>query len=462
MQNLKKIDLFGQVFNLNINRNDKEYKSVIGGITSFLLYSCSLSYFIYKIYLWSSGQIQPNITNQPTSYVYQQHTFTKSPLMISMLKLDEDPFDLENNYITIFYQQYVGLNISQPQILIPQYINTSNPFQSLFIIPQNVTLVLNPTGLQEQGQQQQTKGGLLLALCDKQLISQNITCASDEKLQKFIQIFQGIELWITVEIYDTDTKQISSIVQEIHQLIDVYSPFFTQFQFKMTMNDIDDNIFITTSETSSYISSYTTTTQPFSQQIIYNKFGFKAFGMFMLSLSSDGNNQMVSYPKLGQILADVGSIMSTLLSISIIVQMINSVMLEDKILFQIISSYFPEIKKYKITKDYFGNITNVEFNNEKLDKQQYQIQYDMLKEKARNKISFINQVYEISRLQFIIQGLVDKQTIINSHKLGIKWLQNPEETIQYTNQEFQIEDFTLLSLDLIEKQDDIKIYEQSL
>ena len=32
----------------------------------------------------------------------------------------------------------------------------------------------------------------------------------------------------------------------------------------------------------------------------------------------------------------------------------------------------------------------------------------MLKEKARNKITFINQIYEMSRLQFLIQGLVDR------------------------------------------------------
>ena len=55
MQYFQKIDLFGSVFTLNINRNDKKYKSVIGGITSFILYLCSLMYFIYKIYLWSSG-----------------------------------------------------------------------------------------------------------------------------------------------------------------------------------------------------------------------------------------------------------------------------------------------------------------------------------------------------------------------------------------------------------------------
>ena len=40
--------------------------------------------------------------------------------------------------------------------------------------------------------------------------------------------------------------------------------------------------------------------------------------MFMISLSSDGNKLKITYPKLGEILSDFGSIMSTLLSIKII------------------------------------------------------------------------------------------------------------------------------------------------
>ncbi|KAM3129146.1 hypothetical protein pb186bvf_018782 [Paramecium bursaria] len=75
----------------------------------------------------------------------------------------------------------------------------------------------------------------------------------------------------------------------------------------------------------------------------------KAYGMYMLSLS-DENNQMVFYPKLGQILDNLGSIMSALQIIIIIIQMIYSIKLEDKILFLIISSYFQRSKNIILLK----------------------------------------------------------------------------------------------------------------
>ncbi|KAM3136069.1 hypothetical protein pb186bvf_011874 [Paramecium bursaria] len=456
MQNFKRLDLFGSVFTLNINRNDKEFRSIIGGITSFLLYSCSLAYFIYKIYLWSSGLIQPNINSQSTSFDYQEYAFQTPPIGINMFTSQEDPFDPQNNYVTFLYLQFDGFNASEPQVIKPQIKNLNG--QSSFIEPQNVHLVLNPTDQKQNGLKTQMKGTIYVAFCDEKLAKYNITCASDDKLQSFISKFQQIIIWITVHIYNTETKQIQTIVQQVFFQLDLYAPFVSQIQFKVTELDVDDNIFISTSETSKYISSCNIITQPLSQTIIKNSFGIQGFGIFMISLSSDGNISKIAFPKLGQILADVGSIMSTLLSISIIAQLINSYLLEEQILYQIISLYFPDIKNYEIKKNYFGKIVSVQVNNKSQDIQQYQVKFEIMKEKARNKITFINQIYEMSRLQFILQSLVDKQVLINSHKLGIKWVQNEEESNQQivNAQEFQIEDFTILSLESLDKQDDIK------
>ncbi|KAM3129145.1 hypothetical protein pb186bvf_018781 [Paramecium bursaria] len=87
----------------------------------------------------------------------------------------------------------------------------------------------------------------------------------------------------------------------------------------------------------------------------------------------------------------------------------------------------------------------------KLDNQQYYIQYDMFKEKARIKIMFLNQVWLINKPQLIH---------INQEQNG--YIIQRKRSIQYSNQELQCEYVTLLSPDFIEKQNDIKIYEQSL
>ena len=53
----------------------------------------------------------------------------------------------------------------------------------------------------------------------------------------------------------------------------------------------------------------------------------------------------VLFPKLGALLlADVGSIMSTLLSLSIIVSIVNGTLLEDQLHQESIQFYFPILK----------------------------------------------------------------------------------------------------------------------
>ncbi|KAM3136077.1 hypothetical protein pb186bvf_011882 [Paramecium bursaria] len=463
MQHFKKLDLFGSVFTLNVNRNDKQYKSVIGGITSFLLYFCSLAYFIYKIQLWSSGQIQPKITSQSTTFTYQEYIFQQPPIEINMNtnmnQLDEDPFDQANNYISFAYKQSDATIESEPQIIIPTKKNVSG--SSSFIIPQNISLILNPPGQKGVGQKSEVKGILYVALCDKQLSLYNITCASDEKLYNFVNKFQGIQIWVNVNIFNPETKQTQVVVLKFDMQLDFYAPFLSQLQLKITEQYIDDSIFINTQQTSKYISSCNLFSQPLSQITFQNQLGIHGFGMFMISISPDGDRQKITYPKLGEILADVGSIMSTLLSIGILAQLINSYLLEEQILYQIIASYFPDFKYHLIQKDLFGRIKSVQINNQPQDVEQYQIKLDILKEKARNKINVINQIYELSRLQFIVQGLVDRHTIINSHKLGIKWQQNQEElnSLNMNHLGLQIEDFTILSYEQLDKQDDIKIYD---
>ncbi|KAM3136071.1 hypothetical protein pb186bvf_011876 [Paramecium bursaria] len=208
MQNFKRLDLFGCLLTL--------ISIEMIRITSFLLYSSSLAQFIYKIYLWSSGLILPNITSQPTTFEYKEHTFKVSPIGINMYQQEEDPFDLDNNYVTFFYQfeiyeqtlQFTATNSSVPNINYPLIQNQTG--SSRFISPQNLSLVLNPTNKRDSGQKQQMKGSIYIymALCDKSFNYYNITCACN---QKFVDKFKNIILRITVEVYDTETKYICTI-----------------------------------------------------------------------------------------------------------------------------------------------------------------------------------------------------------------------------------------------------------
>jgi hypothetical protein len=47
---LRKLDQFGVVFSPYVRKDDKKFKTSIGGVISVILYSVALTYFIYVMY----------------------------------------------------------------------------------------------------------------------------------------------------------------------------------------------------------------------------------------------------------------------------------------------------------------------------------------------------------------------------------------------------------------------------
>ncbi|KAM3129147.1 hypothetical protein pb186bvf_018783 [Paramecium bursaria] len=81
----------------------------------------------------------------------------------------------------------------------------------------NVTLVSNSKGIQDQNNSSQQK---------EQYYYLNMTISSEEKLQKFIQTIRKLSYGLLLK-FMTQIKSRYQAFQEIHQLIDVYSAFFT-------------------------------------------------------------------------------------------------------------------------------------------------------------------------------------------------------------------------------------------
>ena len=86
----------------------------------------------------------------------------------------------------------------------------------------------------------------------------------------------------------------------------------------------------------------------------------------MIGVDSLSETQLIIYPKLGEILADVGSIMSTLMILKIIVIVVNSKLLEDTVLNKIISFYYPEITTLKFEKNVLGQPKRVLKNGKEI------------------------------------------------------------------------------------------------
>ena len=58
---LKEVDQFGAIFRPTIKLKSSEYKTLLGGVISIIIYGLSFGYFVYGIQQWASDQILPTI-----------------------------------------------------------------------------------------------------------------------------------------------------------------------------------------------------------------------------------------------------------------------------------------------------------------------------------------------------------------------------------------------------------------
>lgn len=74
MKVVRSADLFSLPFRFSVGgENDKEKKTIFGGLVSISVIVLSVAYFAYLIYLYSANKIQPNIGSTET---YARSPFT--------------------------------------------------------------------------------------------------------------------------------------------------------------------------------------------------------------------------------------------------------------------------------------------------------------------------------------------------------------------------------------------------
>ncbi|CAK68736.1 unnamed protein product (macronuclear) [Paramecium tetraurelia] len=423
MHLLRNIDQFGVTYQQEIVKDEKEYKSVMGGMTSLLLYTLSFAYFIYKIFLWLNGDILPRVSSQRSSQSYAEVEFDYDPIMFQIAGMSGnqniDPFSKTENIITPYFSYIDDIVISQKQSFLDSAVSPAREGISSSVVPQNLTLILNQKGISDQTPKYQRQLMILFERCNRTEFS---NCASQEKQDAFFkQPLNTFFITIQMRQFNTKKKEFEMITKQIYFILDEITVLYTQLLFQITESSTDTGFFLESIKKSKYISDFQTTSQQLPQNNFKRVFGNEYLATFLISIDSLGENQLIIYPKLGEILADVGSIMSTLMILKIIVIKINFKMQEDNLLITIISYYYPEFKQIRIEKNILGQINNVEKNGKTIDdKTQFIKFYDQLKDLTKEKLTLTNILYEISRLQFIVQSMQSKQELRQSHQVGIK------------------------------------------
>ncbi|CAD8213653.1 unnamed protein product [Paramecium pentaurelia] len=103
-------------------------------------------------------------------------------------------------------------------------------------------------------------------------------------------------------------------------------------------------------------------------------------------------------PKLGEVLAQIGSIVNIIMLLKILSNMINTAMFQRTILHQIIEISYPQFKVVYITKNFLGQVKQMHCNDVEIKLANFQHKYKQLLEIASKKFAFNNLIKEISQI----------------------------------------------------------------
>ncbi|CAD8074806.1 unnamed protein product [Paramecium sonneborni] len=452
---LRTADFFGAPFVQQIDPKQSIYKSAFGGLVTLLICSASLGYAIWVLYQWQNNQLSPKISN-------------------SMYVSDFSLLDLNYDAIKLYYWRF-GENQIDPfesKILLPlvmyttnfsftelQPINVSNQTsfdESKFYIPRMSLAFQNISG------EIFTTSEMYIQIvrCQEIYLKENEKCASDELTEQFFQ--QPLNTIIVQVHY----KQLNSrdgseqnSLQEFYIQIEKQNCYTLNTFLQSNFYEVQDSFLFGFSRNLEYINGAFIQPQTNSLEFCKQAYGNDVLGLIYIVMKGNQIKTIFEYPHAGDLLANIGSIVSVLFMIKHVIIIFNEYYLNKKILNELIQFYYPEFKNIIIKRNWRFKMVKVLLNSYEVDVKEFKLFYKKVQTQMQTKLSYLNLLYEMSRIYFIIRSFKYRQELKKAHQIGIKinlsqpkefidsgpnsnWTNRVSSTISYLNDE----DADLLSL----------------
>ncbi|CAK93684.1 unnamed protein product (macronuclear) [Paramecium tetraurelia] len=411
MDFLASFDKFGAVYKPKIKQEQKNYQTVFGGIISIMIYMVSFIYFCYKIYQFGKNEVNPI---QSIAYEYTQNLTmadNKDFLSFEVLGTQINPFN-RTSQILVPMMIFQGYEQMEQQAFFTQddiYNNNEVDFDIQKYTPKNISL---QNGVGDYPH----KVLIVLRICDSKT---QTNCADDAVIDSFFnQNNLLIRTTVQTEQYNSFHRSINNMSTEMIFALDRSATFYQRVIMQAQLLEIDEAPLFPTYDSKWIFSDQFIQTQSLGQSF---KSNFPALFITELSMSSVTQKKVVQYIKVSQVLADVGSIFSSLMLFSIIISTFNEFLMEQELIKQVIEIYYPQFSKFEFRRLLnFGPISEVRFEGKTVDLDQFQKFYENAKTIAKNKLTVHNSIYQTSRLQFAIQGLVAREALKKLKSQGIK------------------------------------------
>ncbi|CAD8148933.1 unnamed protein product [Paramecium pentaurelia] len=436
MNYLSFIDIFGVEFRQQINLHVKSQKSVIGGITSLFILIASFGYLAYIINQWIQFNLLPKLTNTMKADSTQELLYfeDESLFEFSYWKYQNeqvDPFNQYNNIITP-----IGI-----------YFDSDNESENISFLNQDEIISKYGTkkfGLNQIRLSQSRELMIVLVKCDHSYLSGNQSCASDKEIDDFFtSAVNYFEFQLNFKQFNSQTQQFELFKRTYYFSLDQVIATQSQISLKQTQAYIDNGILLDSIQQEIFVQDAQILTTSSSLSLWQNMLGVDTYFTITLRLDPISNELYIVYPKIGEVLAQVGSIVNVLLMLKYIILYYNEKILDRSLIDQVLSFYFADYKQLK---------------NSKVDQDKKAC--SILVEQAQKRLVYINIIYELSRIQMFLQHQFGRKKLQESHSFGIllkptnrnfnqdfdqELIEISQEHSDEENKTFLIKDFLLLS-----------------
>ncbi|CAD8104544.1 unnamed protein product [Paramecium sonneborni] len=446
---LQSIDQFGVEQKLQIPPIKPTQKSALGGLVTLILYGVSLGYFLFQFYDWQSNNKLPKVTFLQEQIQDEQKLKLDGVLAeISYLKSLNNPIDPFNPQNLIFSPklklipfdrqnvQIIPLNFSEEKLENGKIINK-------FLI-EDIQLYNSPVN---QAKRVQVNYQLTLGYCNPNSLQERQQCANQETINRFFNQTNFFQMFLYIEQFDPKTKSIVKIPK--FYVFDMIKGqlYFNQFVLKVGELSMDDGFLLPNSNQQTYLSDLQVITAQYDQEYSKNVYGEELIQVLFFNLDQIKIVNMVEYPKISEILADTGSIITWILSISFLVSKYNENLSMQNTQNEVIQMYYHDYIDFKIQKNWLGKIKSINYKEKEYDPQKSEKILNKLDQIVVEKMNYLNLQNEVAKLQLILQkhlGLQQIKKYLES-KYNLELLFDKLCTLEKTSNQQQINQIHILN-----------------
>ncbi|CAD8145189.1 unnamed protein product [Paramecium pentaurelia] len=429
MNFLRQADFFGIPFVQQIDLKQSIYKSAFGGFVTLLIFSASVAYSIWILYLWQINQLSPKISNSIYTSDFKLLDMNYDIIKLYFWKFDEEMIDPFEEKILLPLVMYTT-NFSFTQLETLEMSNeTSIDGKSKFIIPKM------GLAFQEFNGEIYTTTEMYIQIvkCSDIYLKPNEKCASQEIIDKFYnQSLNIVVMQIHYKSLDSKDGSEQASLQEFYIQLEQQNCYTLNTFLQSSFYEIRDSFLFGSPRYVEYING--ALIQPQTNSNEYCKLAYEndVLGLIYIIMKGNQVKMIFEYPHAGDLLANIGSIVSVLFMIKYLIIVINQYFLNQTIINQLIELYYPEYKHITIQKNWKRQIKQVKYQNNQIDLKEFISFYQKIHDQMRSKFSFINLLYEISRIQFIIRSTKSRDEFRKSHQIGIKLSFSNEKDLNFS------------------------------